>query len=123
MYKVSLGALSNGIGVSAYGGMLDGYMFSDDTCSNCFEQLIDKIVYSMNERKYFPIYRMADGEYRFLFGTIVSWKPRTWKNIYSKVKYDLLGCDWKTSWGETYDKNKVNNLRKNLFFYIRCTIT
>jgi hypothetical protein len=119
MYKVNLGELSNGIGEAAYGGRLDGYMFSDDTCISCFEQLVVRIVFSMDERKYFPIYRMADGEYRFLFGTIVSLKPRTWRNLYSKVKYDLLGCDWKTSWGETYDKNKIKDLRNNLFFYIR----
>jgi hypothetical protein len=118
MYKVSLGELSNGIGILAYGGRLDGYMFTDAKCVDFFEFLIDEVVYTMNEKKYFPVYRMADGEYRFLFGTIVSWNPKTWRNLYSIVKYDLLGVNWKTSWGESYTKEKVAELRKDLLGYI-----
>ena len=119
MYKVSLGELSNGVGILAYGDRLDGYMFSDANCVDFFMLLIDEVMYSMNEKKYFPIYRMADGEYRFLFGTVINWNPKTWKNLYSIVKYDLLGINWKTSWGESYDKKKLEKLRKDLLIYIR----
>ena len=116
-YKVNLDKVGLESANKAYGGNLDAYSFFetsfDDWFSDFRKQMLTKI-----GTEYFPIYRMADGEYRFLMGRTYNWyrKP-LYKEIIAVTleKLRVINPDkWKTSWGEEYSPDKVKSLRSQL---------
>lgn len=44
------------------------YHLKDEPCELWFQRLVGKIEESIKSKKYFPIYRMGDGEYNFVLG-------------------------------------------------------
>jgi hypothetical protein len=107
---VDLDYLSNGGGKAVYGGRLDAYSFIDTTCEAWFGRFVDEVTAAMGKR-YFPVYRMADGEYHFLFGARVNWHSRPLRSLGRFVKYEVLKRPWKTSWNEQYSPERTRTLR------------
>ncbi|KXX72547.1 hypothetical protein [Flammeovirga sp. SJP92] len=107
---------------SAYGGYLNAYSFEEkifDEWINDFKNLL----LSKINTEYFPIYRMADGEFRFLMGRKLNLhkKPliKELLAITAEKLYIRNPNKWKTSWGEEYSPDVVSNLRKKLIEDIR----
>jgi hypothetical protein len=73
MYLIDIDYLSNGEGKKVYGGSLDAYSFFETTCEKWFEDFADEIA-NASGKKYLPVYRIGDGELRFLFGPRINWK-------------------------------------------------
>lgn len=110
MFLIDLDPLSNGEGKAVYGGRLDAFSFFETGCKEWFNRFADEVTASLG-KKYFPVYRMADGEMRFLFGYKINWHNKPFRSILKYLKYEVLRSSWKTSWGETYDAAKQNELR------------
>ncbi len=117
MYYIDIDQLSNGLGKEAYGGRLEAYSFIDTSCKQWFEQFTADIISAIG-KKYYPVYRIADGELRFLFGAKINWHNKTLKSILSYIKYEIFKTPWKTSWGEEYNTNELNKLKITLQKYI-----
>jgi hypothetical protein len=116
MFKIDIDCLSNGKGKVVYGDKLEAYSFYETTCELWFEKFTNEVIAAIG-KKYYPVYRLADGELRFLFGPKIHWKNKTLKSILSYAKYGIFKASWKTSWGEKYNSNELNELRNNL---IKC---
>ena len=118
MYLKDLSHASTGEGVSAYGGRLEAYLFEDKDVELLIEQLTVEIECAIG-RRYLPIYRMADGEYRFLFGVPFSWSSfRNFREVARYVKYTIFRRPWRTSWGEGYSNAELERLRMSLVGYL-----
>jgi len=110
---IDIDNLSNGQGKTVYGGRLDAYSFIDTNCEQWFEKFTEEIISSIG-KKYYPVYRIADGELRFLFGPKVNWNKNVIKSILSYIKYKILKRPWKTSWGEEYSPSDLRQLKDSL---------
>jgi hypothetical protein len=113
MYLVDIDFLSNGVGKKAYGGKLDAYSFFETTCEGWFEDFSNSVISSIGNN-YYPVYRIADGELRFLFGPKINWKNKPLSSILSYLKYGVFKYPWKTSWGEKYNTQDLSDLRSLL---------
>lgn len=116
-YLVSLDDVGLESANKAYGGFLNAYSFKDITFEKWFDDFRNLILSKIGV-EYFPIYRMADGEYRFLMGRKFNIHK---KPLYREVlailaeKLRLKNPDkWKTSWGEEYSALKMSDLRIKL---------
>lgn len=121
-YKVNLDKVGLESANKAYGGSLDAYSFFDTTFEEWFNNFRELLISKMG-KEYFPIYRMADGEFRFAMGRKYNWYK---KPLYREVlavtaeKLRIKNPDkWKTSWGEEYSPEKVKSLRKQLLTNIK----
>jgi hypothetical protein len=76
-----------------------GYFFEDDTAQNQFEKFQELLLSKMG-KEYFPIYRMADGEFNFC----LNFKP----SGFLKFKQEITTC-----WGEKYTKKEVKLIEYN----------
>lgn len=116
-YKVNLDKVGLESADKAYGGYLDAFSFYETTYESWFKIFREKILSKMG-KEYLPVYRMADGEYRFVMGRKYNWyKKPLWQEIIavSAEKLKLKNPNkWKTSWGEEYLPQKVKHLRKKL---------
>ncbi|AUS05839.1 hypothetical protein [Pseudotamlana carrageenivorans] len=121
-YKVNINHVGLESADKAYGGFLDAYSFKDTHFNIWFEEY-KKLILSKMGKEYFPIYRMADGEYRFLMGRKYNfYKKPLWKELIAVTaeKLRIKNPDkWKTSWGEEYAPEKVKQLRQDLIENIK----
>lgn len=96
-----------------YGGRLDAYSFEAVSCSDWFDSFTEEVVDALGKR-YFPVYRMADGEFHFLFGAKINWHSKRVRSLGRYVKYEVLNRPWKTSWGEHYNRSRLQELKNAL---------
>ena len=121
-YKVNLDKVGLESADKAYGGYLEAYSFYKTSFEE-WSETFRKLILSKMGKEYFPVYRMADGEYRFVMGRKYNWyrKP-LWKEIVA-VSAERLRIKnpnkWKTSWGEEYSPSKMKELRKKLIENIK----
>lgn len=116
-YKVSLNDIGLKSADLAYGGYINAYSFYETNLENWLYNF-RMIVLSKMGKEYLPIYRMADGEYRFLMGRKLNLHKRPLIREIIAVTAESLRLKnpnkWKTSWGEEYSPKKVSNLREKL---------
>ncbi len=121
-YRVDLNFIGVGNSAIAYGGKLEAWSFINVEGEEWFSDFRQHILSSMG-KKYLPVYRMADGEYRFLMGRKYNLhKKPLWKEILAVTaeKLRIKNPDkWKTSWGEEYKPKETRQLRKKLSEQIR----
>ena len=113
MYLIDIYGLKNRDVNIVYGGQLDAYSFFETTCEKWFEEFANEILSAVS-KKYYPVYRLADGELRFLFGFKINWRSRPVKSILTYIKYEIFKRPWKTSWGEKYNKDELKELKNVL---------
>lgn len=110
-HRVSLNFIGTGNAAEAYGGKLEAWSFIDIEPDQWFEKFRSKIAANLGN-SYLPVYRMADGEYRFLMG-------RKFNRYRKPLIKEYLGClldktglrRWSTSWGESYDLDDLKKLK------------
>lgn len=121
-YRVDLDFIGLGKAGAAYGGHLHAWSFRDTDGPTWFAAFREEALDAIRTR-YLPIYRMADGEYRFLFGRQLDWSRKSlWREVVgvSAEKLRIRNPDrWKTSWGETYAPQETRRLRVELLEYIQ----
>ena len=98
---IDIGPISNGIGADAYGGRIEAYAFDEIDCDHWFKRFSDE-VFSAIGKNYLPVYRIGDGELRFLFGCRINWKSGTFRSALRYIRNELFTNSWQTSWGEHY---------------------
>lgn len=121
-FRVDLDFIGIGSAAEAYGGKLEAWSFLEIEPEEWFEKFRQDILDSMGKR-YLPIYRMADGEFRFLMGRKYNWhrKPLLKELVaVTAEKIKIKNPDkWKTSWGEEYLPEETQKLRLSLLEHIR----
>ncbi len=122
-YKVNLKEVGLEDANKAYGGFLDAFSFYKTNFKDWFNVFRDDCLKAMETKTFFPIYRMADGEYRFLMGRAYNFYKRplikeliavTAEKLHIKNPYK-----WETSWGEKYGSHEMKSLRKKLILDIK----
>lgn len=121
-YRVDLDFIGLGDAGNAYGGYLRAWSFCDVDGRAWFEDFRQDALSAIRNR-YLPIYRMADGEYRFMFGRRVNWSRKNLARELLAVGAETLRIKnpdrWKTSWGETYAPAETRRLRAELMAHVR----
>jgi len=121
-YRASLGFVGSGNAAPAYGGLLDAWSFTRTSPEDWFSAFRVTALRSIGQR-YLPVYRMADGEYRFLMGRKFNrYRRPLWRELAAvgAERLRLRNPDaWKTSWGETYAPSEAAELRAALIHDIR----
>jgi hypothetical protein len=46
-------------------GIINAYAFRNSDCRDWYRAFADRVIGAVGSREYLPVYRMADGEYRF----------------------------------------------------------
>jgi len=122
LFKVNLDKVGLESADKAYGGYLNAFSFFETSFDGWFSDFRELLLSKMG-KEYFPIYRMADGEYRFTMGRSYNLHKRP---LYREIiavtaeKLRIKNPDkWKTSWGEEYPTSKVKELRIKLIRDIR----
>ena len=117
-HRVDLDFIGLGNAARAYGGSLNAWSYYETDGQSWFDNFRQHALASIGNH-YLPVYRMADGEYKFLFGRRFNRHKRP---LYREVlgvtaeKLRLGGSkEWKTSWGESYSSSEVHALRQKLF--------
>lgn len=122
VHRVDIDFIGLGNAGAAYGGHLLAWSFHDTDGPTWFANFRDDALDAIGTR-FLPIYRMADGEYRFLFGRRFNrFRRPLWHEILgiSAEKLRLKNPDcWRTSWGETYAPEETRRLRAELVAHIR----
>ena len=75
-YKVNLKEVGLEDANKAYGGFLDAFSFHKTNFKDWFNVFRDDCLKAMETKTFFPVYRMADGEYRFLMGRAYNFYKR-----------------------------------------------
>ena len=121
-HRVDLDFIGLGNAGAAYGGHLHAWSFRDTDGRAWFDQFRQDTLSAIRSR-YLPIYRMADGEYRFMFGRRVNWSRKNIARELLAVGAEQLRIKnpdrWKTSWGETYAPAETRRLRAELMSHVR----
>lgn len=121
-YKVDLDFIGLGDAGTAYGGYLRAWSFRDIDGRAWFEDFRQDALSAIRNR-YLPVYRMADGEYRFMFGRRVNWSRKNLARELLAVGAETLRIKnpdrWRTSWGETYAPADTRRLRAELMMHVR----
>lgn len=117
-YLTALECCSNGSGSRAYGGKIDAYSFEKMDADKWFKAFGDEVIAARGKR-YLPVYRMADGEFRFLFGHHISIRKLSIRRLLVFLKYEIFKIQFKTSWGEGYDRAEKRALVECLIQYIK----
>lgn len=117
IFKVNLNDVGLESADNAYGGYLDAFSFKETDFESWISSFKSEVLKNMG-KNYFPIYRMADGEYRFIMGRVYNfYKKPLWRELIAVTaeKLRIKNPDrWKTSWGEEYKPERVKALRKQL---------
>jgi len=117
LFKVNLNDVGLEGADNAYGGYLDAFSFKDTDFESWIAGFKTEVLENMGQN-YFPVYRMADGEYRFMMGRVYNfYKKPLWREIVAVTaeKLRIKNPDkWKTSWGEEYKPERIKVLRKQL---------
>lgn len=121
-YRIDLNFIGCGNAGAAYGGFLHAWSFLDINPHDWFEEFRQTALNAMGQR-FLPVYRMADGEYRFLMGRRYNLSRRPLLKELVAVTAEKIGLrnpdKWKTSWGETYNPKDTRGLREKLIENIR----
>lgn len=120
-HRVDIDFVGLGSAGAAYGGFLHAWSFRDVDGKVWFEEFREKALDSVGSH-YLPVYRMADGEYRFLMGRRFSPNRPVLREIAALTveRLRIKNPDrWKTSWGEEYPPSKTRELRARLIENIR----
>lgn len=121
-HRVDIDFIGLGQAGAAYGGYLRAWSFFETDGLGWFEAFRADALSAVGQR-YLPIYRMADGEYRFLMGRRFNPARRpVWKEVVaiSAEQLRIRNPDhWKTSWGEEYPPEETRRLRAELIGHIR----
>lgn len=123
-HRVPLNFMGKGAVARAYGGRLDAWSFSKISGPEWFARIQQEVAGAMCQR-FLPIYRMGDGEFRFLMGRKYNFHRRPlWREI-GAVTAEKIGLtnrdNWKTSWGENYTAFSGDRLREHLKGLLRHT--
>ncbi len=121
-YRINLDFIGRGNAGAAYGGYLHAWSFKDIAPQDWFEDFRQAALGAMG-RRFLPVYRMADGEYRFLMGRQYNFSRRPLVKELIAVTVEKIGLKnpdkWQTSWGEAYQPEDTRKLRANLIEEIR----
>jgi hypothetical protein len=121
-YRIPLDFVGNGEAQKAYGGQLDAWSFIDINPEDWFKDFRDHVLDCIG-KEYLPVYRMADGEYRFLMGRRYNFHKKPLLRELVAVTAEKLHIKnpnkWKTSWGENYAPGRVKDLKHNLIGDVR----
>jgi len=121
-YRVDLDFIGLGNAGAAYGGHLHAWSFQDTDGQEWFERFRQEALEAINVR-YLPVYRMADGEYRFMFGRRMNWSRKPILREFLAVSAEKLRIKnpdrWQTSWGESYEPHETSDLRERLLENVR----
>ncbi|MCC9642721.1 hypothetical protein LOC71_10575 [Rhodopirellula sp. JC740] len=112
-YLVDISGSSNGVGAAAYGGRLEAYSFSRKSGKDWFDEFCSLVLARVGNG-YLPVYRVADGEMRFLFGEKLDLRHHPLRSAFRVLKHRLLSRPWETSWGESYTVDEYSCLRQKL---------
>lgn len=120
-HRVDIDFIGLGGAGAAYGGHLHAWSFRDIDGPSWFEAFRQEALDAIGTR-YLPIYRMADGEYRFMFGRRINWHRKPlWREL-AAVGAETLRIKnpdrWQTSWGETYEPRETRRLRDELMQHV-----
>lgn len=120
--RVDLDFIGRGNAAAAYGGHLRAWSFFETDGRAWFDAFRADALSAVG-RRFLPIYRMADGEYRFLMGRRFNPARRpAWKEVaaIAAERLRIRNPDrWKTSWGEEYPPQETRRLRRELIDNIR----
>ncbi|MFO0991219.1 MAG: hypothetical protein U1E67_04710 [Hyphomicrobiales bacterium] len=121
-FRVDIDFIGLGHAGAAYGGYLRAWSFFEIEGRTWFEAFRADALSALGKR-YLPIYRMADGEYRFLMGRRFNRaRHPIWKELAS-IAAERLWINhpdrWRTSWGEGYSPKETRRLRGELIEHIR----
>lgn len=104
-HRVDLDFIGLGNAAGAYGGTLNAWSYFETDGQSWFDSFRQHALASIGNY-YLPVYRMADGEYKFLFGRRLNWHKRPLYREVLGVTAEKLRLrnskSWETSWGETY---------------------
>lgn len=121
-FRVDLDFIGLGGAAKAYGGHLKAWSFEDLEPQEWFSAFRQQALEAISQR-FLPVYRMADGEYRFLMGRRYNFHRRPiLKELLAVTaeKVRLRDPDkWTTSWGESYPPGETKHLRSSLIGHIR----
>ena len=116
-YKVNLDNVGLSSANEAYGGYLNAFSFHQTNFEAWFVEFRNLLLSKMG-KEYFPVYRLADGEYRFLMGRKYNWHRKPLVKELLAVTAERLRIKnpnkWKTSWGEEYNSKKAKLLKEKL---------
>ena len=119
-YRVDLNVIEGAS--QAYGGKLEAWSFLPHDSYEWFSEFRALLLGAIGKR-YLPIYRMADGEYKFLMGRKfdIHRKPflkEVISYLYEHIKYKK-NSEWSTSWGEKYNYDDIKKLKLKLLNNIK----
>ena len=104
-----------GLGERSYGPRLEMLHVREFEPVERYEQF-DRIIRSALGSRFLPVYRMADGEFILMFGFRWNWRHKNpWWSLASYLKYQSIwyfGRGFKTSWGETYSRKEIAEIRE-----------
>jgi hypothetical protein len=80
------------------------FIFSDTTIQEKFDLFCNELFEKSEKKQFYPIYRMADGEFIFLLGK--RQETNIIRKIKSQLRYTLTPYAIKTIWGEKYTKKE-----------------
>ncbi|MEO0272971.1 MAG: hypothetical protein ABIM30_07780 [candidate division WOR-3 bacterium] len=113
---VDIGFVGYGNANHAYGGYLLAYSMNNVCGQEWFNSFQD-IILDFIGKRYLPIYRMADGEFDFLFGPVFNYRKKHFLKdlaVYIKKWIRFYSLGFETSWGENYSLTQILQLRKKL---------
>ena len=121
-YRVDLDFIGLSSAARAYGGQLDAWSFVEVEGPAWLAEFRHRVLSCVN-RRYLPIYRMADGEYRFLLGRKYNLHRRPLIKELVAVTAEKLRIThpdrWQTSWGEQYSPEEMGEHRRRLISNVR----
>ena len=120
-YRVPLKVIGGGRIAEAFGGRFDAWSFTTTTEERWLHEFRSRLLASMS-REYLPVYRIADGEFRFLLGRRVRWEREHGLRDCLAVAAERLGLihrRGRTSWGEGYERKLRRVLKEKLTDDIR----
>ncbi len=105
--------------LAVYGGKLDAWSFEKIDGYEWFSSFRNNVINSMN-RNYLPVYRLADGEFRFLLGRKFRYhRPDRVRELFGyiveKMGLSILLNMQRTSWGEFYKRKDIRTLKQTFW--------
>lgn len=121
-HRVDIDFIGNGNAGAVYGGYLRAWSFEDVEGPAWFRSFRDTALQSIGTR-HFPVYRMADGEFRFLLGRMYNLSTRPLLRHLLGVTAEKLRIrdpdNFKNGWNEGYPPEDMPGLRVKLIEDIR----
>lgn len=124
-HRVDLDFVGKGNAGAAYGGHLRAWSFEDVNGQEWFSTFREIALQSIGVR-HLPIYRMADGEFRFLLGRKYNFSARPlFRHLLGVTSEKLRIRDpdnFRNGWNEGYPPEDMPGLRRKLIEDIRYTL-